>query len=99
MYQDRVGEAEGEAALGEGLEGSGVAITFVDNEKFITVRAGKERASHKRGRKPLKEFWGAELLFDTPPKPVLLVLAYMGGPRENPRPVIGDEISLGWVEG
>ena len=31
-------------------------ITFVDDEKFITLRPGEERASHKRGRKALKEF-------------------------------------------
>ena len=79
-----------------------MAITFVDDEKFITFRAGEERASHKRGRKALKEFGddaGSGLLFDVPPGSALLVLAYMGRPRKNPRPAIGDEISLGWVEG
>ena len=77
-------------------------ITFVDGEKFITLRPGEERASHKRGRKALKEFGGevgSGLLFDIPPCPALLVLAYTGRPRKNPRPLIVDEISLGWVEG
>ena len=79
-----------------------MAITFVDDEKFITPRLGEERASHKRGRKALKEFGvdaGGGLSSDIPPSPVLLVLAYMGRPRKNPRPDIGDEISLGWVKG
>lgn len=95
----RRGEAEGEAALEQGGE---VAITFVDDEKFIMLRPGEERASHKRGRKPLREFWGevgGGLLFDIPLQPVLLVLACMGRPRENARLAIGDEISLGWVDG
>jgi hypothetical protein len=77
-----------------------VDITFVDDEKFITLRPGEERASHKRGRKALREFGdggGSGLLFDIPP--ALLVLAYMRRPRKNPRPAIGDEISFGWVEG
>jgi hypothetical protein len=78
-----------------------VDITLVGNEKFITLRPGEERASHKRGRKALKEFGdeaGSELLFDIPPSAALLVLGYMGRPRKN-RPAIGDESSLGWVEG
>ena len=73
-------------------------ITFVDDEKFITLRPGEERASHKRGRKALKEFGddaGSGLLFDISPSPELLVLAYMGRPRKNPKPAIGDEIILG----
>ena len=78
-----------------------MAITLVDKEKFITLRPGEERASHNRGRKPLKEFGddaGSVLLFDISPSPALLVLAYMGRPRKN-RPVIGDENNFGWVEG
>lgn len=74
-----------------------MAITFVDDEKFITLRPGEERASHKRGRKALKEFGddaGSGLLFDISPSPAPLVLAYMGRPRKN-RPAIGDENSLG----
>ena len=78
-----------------------MAITFVDDEKFNTLRPGEERASHNRGRKDLKEFGdetGSGLLFDVPPCPGLLVVGYMGRPRKN-RPAIGDESSLGWVEG
>lgn len=92
----------GEAAREEGLEAGGVSITFVGDEKFIILRPGDERASHKRGRKDLREFWGgvgSGSLFGIPHKPVSPVLSYIGGPRENPRLAIGDEISLGWVEG
>lgn len=74
-----------------------MAITFVGDEKFITIRPGEERASHKRGRKPLKEFGddaGSVLLFDISPSSAPLVLAYMGRPRKN-RPAIGDENNLG----
>ena len=103
VYQDWEGsEAKGEAAFGEGWEGGGVAITFVDDEKFIKLRLGEDRVSHKRGRMALKELGagaGEGLLFDIPPNPALPELAYMGRPRENPMPAIGDEISLGWVEG